>query len=345
MLSGPEKVTAEEVARSMRHPPYFVETREGDLRLLAALDLVLQERITAEPTGSLFAVQSLTSEKTYYVNGACTCPAALYHTRTGWCKHKIAVVLYQKLITAVEDGMALDDIVPHPDEAPTYAQELINGFPIIPIPGLRQTSGILADLARELPSDCIAQLSRKGQTISYIHWRTAARLLDAFAPGWSGYVREIQTVGTKVCVTYALTLQTAEGPITREATGQEDEAMEGYGDSTSNAEAMAFKRAAAKFGVGAYLYDKDASGAALTKELLGRWQEVIKKIDAVVDARGWKKTEFWDEMFARYKTDRRGGFSLAMLYAIYDTVRTPEGEESYSERSPFPWNVLYARPH
>jgi hypothetical protein len=47
-----------------------------------------------------------------------------------------------------------------------------------------------------------------------------------------------------------------EGIISREATGTEDEELKGYGDPSSNAEAMALKRAAAKFGLGLYLYQK-----------------------------------------------------------------------------------------
>jgi hypothetical protein len=45
----------------------------------------------------------------------------------------------------------------------------------------------------------------------------------------------------------------------REATGTEEEPDEDekmYGDPSSNAEAMALKRAAAKFGLGLYLYQK-----------------------------------------------------------------------------------------
>jgi hypothetical protein len=48
----------------------------------------------------------------------------------------------------------------------------------------------------------------------------------------------------------------AEGVVTREATGCEDADAKGYGDSSSNAEAMALKRAASKFGLGLYLYQK-----------------------------------------------------------------------------------------
>jgi hypothetical protein len=47
-----------------------------------------------------------------------------------------------------------------------------------------------------------------------------------------------------------------EGIIYREATGQEEGDCGSYGDPSSNAESMALRRAAAKFGLALYLYDK-----------------------------------------------------------------------------------------
>jgi hypothetical protein len=44
--------------------------------------------------------------------------------------------------------------------------------------------------------------------------------------------------------------------ISLEATGTEDEELRGFGDPSSNAEAMALKRAASKFGVGLSFYHK-----------------------------------------------------------------------------------------
>jgi hypothetical protein len=50
-----------------------------------------------------------------------------------------------------------------------------------------------------------------------------------------------------------------EGWVYREATGTEEEPdddQQMYGDPSSNAESMALRRAAAKFGLGLYLYNK-----------------------------------------------------------------------------------------
>ena len=53
-----------------------------------------------------------------------------------------------------------------------------------------------------------------------------------------------------------LSIPTAEGIIYCEATGTNSLKDTAYGDASSNAESMAFRRAAAKFGLALYLYDK-----------------------------------------------------------------------------------------
>ena len=70
----------------------------------------------------------------------------------------------------------------------------------------------------------------------------------------------------RIFLTGRLTIPTAEGNVYREATGTEElkrtdretgEPIElAYGDPSSNAESMALRRAAAKFGLGLYLYNK-----------------------------------------------------------------------------------------
>lgn len=77
-----------------------------------------------------------------------------------------------------------------------------------------------------------------------------------FAPGWNSEVRIVTSVGDRCVVTVRITIPASDGNVWREATGQEDEELKGYGDPSSNAEAMALKRAAAKFGLGLYLYEK-----------------------------------------------------------------------------------------
>jgi len=99
--------------------------------------------------------------------------------------------------------------------------------------------------------------SRKqgGKDTTYIGWHTAIRYLDHYAPGWSCEIRDVKMSEAR-CVVTCQTNPSLEGMISREATGTEDEEMRGYGDSSSNAEAMALKRAAAKFGLGLYPFQK-----------------------------------------------------------------------------------------
>lgn len=150
----------------------------------------------------------------------------------------------------------------------------------------RSISAIVADLSRPLPQGCIATMSQGGQTIGFLHWQTVARLLDTYAPGWHGAVTRIDQVGKAWAITYRLTIPCQEGEISREATGQEDEEVKGYGDSTSNGEAMAFKRAAAKFGVGQWLYDKDQTAQALATHLKNEKTSALAALGKAADEAG-----------------------------------------------------------
>jgi hypothetical protein len=77
--------------------------------------------------------------------------------------------------------------------------------------------------------------------------------------------------GDTVIVSYAISIPTAEGIITRAAVGS-DKLGSGF-DPVASAEQQAFKRAAARFGIGLDLYDKPAVKATppgqLTRE---EWQ-------------------------------------------------------------------------
>jgi hypothetical protein len=134
--------------------------------------------------------------------------------------------------------------VPAPPPRPAYARPLAE---------------IIADLSKPLPSPYLKVKVLKGQKITFISWQTAVRALDHYAPGWSSEVRSVAQLGTRAVVVVRLTIPCAEGFVWREAIGQEDEWDDAeekrYGDPTSNAEAMALKRAAAKFGLALYLYD------------------------------------------------------------------------------------------
>jgi hypothetical protein len=128
-----------------------------------------------------------------------------------------------------------------------------------PAPG-RSIAKIIADLSLPIPPARLKTKVIKGQEITFISWQTAVRALDWFAPGWSSEVRSVAQLGSRAVVVVRLSIPCAEGVVWREAIGQEDDWDDAeekrYGDPTSNAEAMALKRAAAKFGLGLHLYDK-----------------------------------------------------------------------------------------
>ena len=190
------------------------------------------------------------------------------------------------------------------------------------VPEERPIASILADLAEPFPEACVATLERKGAKIRYLHWTTVAQWLDFYAPGWEGTITRLETVGGKVVVTYRITLHATEGIFSREATGQEDAELgdKEYGDSTSNAEAMAFKRAAAKFGVGAYLYDKDGARAAMRTHMRGARVAFIGRIDKLLEQAALKREEFWSWVFAAQGITRLGHLGLGVMHGLWTRV-------------------------
>ena len=121
---------------------------------------------------------------------------------------------------------------------------------------LRSIRDIITDLSKPLPKRHLKTRRQGGAELTYIEWHVAVRYLDHFAPGWSYAVKRVSLVGNLVVVIASISVPCLEGTITREATGCEEADTKGYGDAVSNAEAMALKRAASKFGLGLYLYSK-----------------------------------------------------------------------------------------
>jgi hypothetical protein len=123
-------------------------------------------------------------------------------------------------------------------------------------PGEWSLPQIQAALSRPLPKGMLATRKQGGTTLEYIPWHVANRILDKYAPGWIWQIRDITTTDDRLFLTGRLTIPTSRGSVFREATGTELLACGSYGDPSSNAESMAFRRCAAKFGLGLYLYDK-----------------------------------------------------------------------------------------
>jgi hypothetical protein len=121
---------------------------------------------------------------------------------------------------------------------------------------LRSIREIVKDLSKPIAQKHLRKRRQGGKEITYLAWHDAVKYLDHYAPGWCYEVRRIDSIAGKVILTVRLSIPSAEGIVYREATGQEDESLDSYGDSTSNSESMALRRAAAKFGLGIGLYDQ-----------------------------------------------------------------------------------------
>jgi hypothetical protein len=148
--------------------------------------------------------------------------------------------------------------------APQVTQ--VMSIPTEPLP-LRD---ILQALSRPLPAKMLETKSLKGQKIIFLSWKFIPPILDKYCRGWCWEIRTVQTTSDRIFLVGRLTIPTSDGMVWREATGTEmlkeekvdkvtGEVIEreiAYGDPSSNAESMAFRRACAKFGLGLYLYSK-----------------------------------------------------------------------------------------
>src|SRR5262249_43648021 len=120
----------------------------------------------------------------------------------------------------------------------------------------RSIRDIIADLSKPLAAKHLKTRKQGGAELTYIEWHTAVKYLDYYAPGWDYRVKSVSLVGNLVTVIASISIPCLEGVVTREATGCEPVDSKGYGDAVSSAEAMALKRAAAKFHLALYLYSK-----------------------------------------------------------------------------------------
>lgn len=129
---------------------------------------------------------------------------------------------------------------------------------------LRSIGDIINDLSKPIPARLLRTKTVGGQKIRYLPWHTAVKFLDLYAPGWSYEVRHVTGIGGKLVIVSRVSIPCTEGVVYREATGLEDEDVDRFGDPSSNAESMSLRRAAAKFGLGLYLYDTSKSQSDAT---------------------------------------------------------------------------------
>lgn len=128
----------------------------------------------------------------------------------------------------------------------------------------RSIGEIIMDLKKPIALKHLKKRSQGKTQILYISWHDAVKYMDYYANGWFNEIRRIESIGGKLITTVRVYIPAKEGIFWREATGQEEESTDSWGDSSSNAESMAIRRAFAKFGLGLYLYDlTDAEKAKL----------------------------------------------------------------------------------
>ena len=136
----------------------------------------------------------------------------------------------------------------------------------------RPLAQILADLAKPIPTKYLQGRKQGGTQLTYLPWFRCVTLLDRCTGGhWDYAIAQLHTTSDRIFLTARISIYAAEGTFSREATGTEllkeeyfDKQTQttkrrelAYGDASSNAESMALRRAAAKFGLGLYLYEKD----------------------------------------------------------------------------------------
>ncbi|GLU16308.1 hypothetical protein SLE2022_327470 [Rubroshorea leprosula] len=142
------------------------------------------------------------------------------------------------------------------------AETRIEGEEDYPVPtsGIsRPLSEILKELNKKVPDSLIKLRVEDGFTSKYIPWHIVNRIMNLHAPEWSGEVRNItySVDGKSVSVVYRVTIYGTDAEIYRESTGTASMDEPGYGDPVQKAEAMAFRRACARFGLGLHLYHED----------------------------------------------------------------------------------------
>ena len=131
----------------------------------------------------------------------------------------------------------------------------VAGKPGFPDPGSKTLAAILADLRKPVHEKYIKKKDTGRYQAEYIHHATVRDLLDYYAPGWWSEVR-IEHAGDKLYVVVALTIVGSDASCRREGIGNESDDLDGYGDPSSNAHAMALRRAAMEFGLGRNLWKK-----------------------------------------------------------------------------------------
>ena len=179
---------------------------------------------------------------------------------------------------------------------------------------LKPLAEIIRDLSKPIKKEWLKNKTMGGSKITFCPWYRVAHLMDEHAPGWQKEITNTIITGTHIIHTVRVSVLAAEGTFYREATGIEALKVSGYGDPSSNAESMAFRRACANWGLGAHLYEKDemslehgedapeqpqkrgkASGDGHRGDPPETWGQKIEGAKAYLDKAGASTEENWQK--------------------------------------------------
>lgn len=150
-----------------------------------------------------------------------------------------------------------------PDLSSEGHDDFAGGEEAAPTEGISKSlADVLRELGKRVPEALVkTRVEDDGFAIKYIPWHIVNKILNVHAPEWSGEVRNIvySSDGKSVSVVYRVTLHGTDAEIYREATGTASVDDTSYGDPVQKAEAMAFRRACARLGLGLHLYHEDVS--------------------------------------------------------------------------------------
>jgi hypothetical protein len=119
-------------------------------------------------------------------------------------------------------------------------------------------SKIEQDLKKPVPERLLETKRMGGEDITFCPWYRVQKILDHYTGGfWEYEVRDKTITGSHLLLTVRIYIHAREGTFHREGTGIEELDVESYGDPQSNAESMAFRRAASRWGVGLDLYENN----------------------------------------------------------------------------------------
>jgi hypothetical protein len=121
--------------------------------------------------------------------------------------------------------------------------------------GKRLFVDTIADLHKPIPDEYICSKSLKGEKIIFLDWHTTNMILDYVAPNWEVSL-DYGQIGDRAIVKAKITLYCEDGCFSRESIGSDDTEDKYFGGFMPDAESQAMRRAAARFGLGLYLYDK-----------------------------------------------------------------------------------------